>query len=370
MDVLGNMAFWFLFFMFGFVGMMQIVKDFGSRFVARYLHIRVRSAVLTCLFVIVLLAVVRGLRLSGVTTTWTANAVRNGILIYTAARMRDRRLFYWLFGATILIFWPLNGPNGLPFFTFIAILLLLIPVNRYGEWLLETHLRRLGLLVVVGGVYWLFDWWVYGYELWETVLVYIVFVAVVMLAGGYDKLLNYRREAMNTLKYDTAHDALTGAGSRAKFTTDFSRYRRLAAAGKIPGVYLIMVDIDHFKQINDRYGHLAGDAVLMAFTKHLEDFLKVTDYPTTLYRTGGEEFSVLVTGGATCAVIKALMNAYQKNLRKLVVHTDAADIQITVSAGMTPVGVGDDEDAKTIARADAYLYAAKRAGRDTVVTGD
>lgn len=140
-------------------------------------------------------------------------------------------------------------------------------------------------------------------------------------------------------------------------TAEVSRYRR---GGGTPS--LLMLDIDHFKAINDRYGHPAGDAVLRAVARILRDVLRDEDLPG---RYGGEEFGVVLpnTGEAGAA-----MAAERLRTRiEAAVLERRAGIRATVSIGVAELGPQDANCAAWIARADRALYAAKAAGRNRCV---
>ena len=130
-----------------------------------------------------------------------------------------------------------------------------------------------------------------------------------------------------------------------------------------------MLDIDHFKNVNDTYGHAAGDAALRELAQRIETQVRVSDIAA---RFGGEEFVVLLPG---TEIESGTLLA--ERIRKAVSATpidigDGNSITITVSIGVASVAPGQDvDDLKTsgeslLARADVALYSAKSAGRDQV----
>lgn len=153
------------------------------------------------------------------------------------------------------------------------------------------------------------------------------------------------------------HDALTHALSRAVFRHLLDRYLARAAS-KREALSLIMLDVDHFKQINDTYGHEVGDQVLIDIVKAIHVNLTVR---CPLIRWGGEEFFVCCPGMplAEAAALADVLRHALKTVR-------AAEQTVTASFGVaTWHGASDTADA-LCARVDAALYAAKQGGRDRV----
>ncbi|HEY6544631.1 MAG TPA: GGDEF domain-containing protein, partial [Dokdonella sp.] len=125
---------------------------------------------------------------------------------------------------------------------------------------------------------------------------------------------------------------------------------------------VIMLDIDHFKRINDAYGHAAGDRVLQA----LGDRLRELSAPSDLVaRMGGEDFCVAMPG-ARLAQALARAESVLAHCRATTVATDGAQIRFTLSAGVCEAAPTQSLD-DALAQADAAMYAAKRAGRDRTV---
>lgn len=367
MALVGNTFFWSFFYMIGFVASVGLLEDLGGELSQHYLKHRVATPVLIACYVFMLLLFVRMLRIYGSTYTWTANAIRNGTLIFISKRLKDRKVFRWLLVAVFATYYPFWNWDLAATGWFIVTLLLLIPLNDHQDWIKANNLRHGVVLVGISLIYWLFDMYSYGYPLGETLAVTAMFIVVLAMAHGYDYLLAYRKQETSALAYDNQHDALTGVYSLAKFTADFSRYRKLSAAGTMMPVHLVMIDIDHFKHINDTYGHLTGNDVLRSFATDLADYLANLNFPAEAYRTGGEEFSVLIHGGASTAQAQQIVADYMKRLKKLEVQSSGHTIHLTISSGVARVQAKDEDDSATIARADAYLYEAKHAGRDTVV---
>jgi diguanylate cyclase (GGDEF)-like protein len=129
---------------------------------------------------------------------------------------------------------------------------------------------------------------------------------------------------------------------------------------------LIMLDIDHFKRINDRHGHLAGDEVLRAVAKTCNKSVRVYD---TVSRVGGEEF-VLLLPFTDLARAKTIAERIRRVIAKQTVRHDGARIHLTVSMGLVEIGE-DRADATVLFKtADEALYRAKQGGRNRVAAAD
>jgi diguanylate cyclase (GGDEF)-like protein len=133
---------------------------------------------------------------------------------------------------------------------------------------------------------------------------------------------------------------------------------------------LVMLDIDHFKRINDEYGHPAGDAVLVQTVQALAGEFRQSD---VLSRYGGEEFALMLldTGGdaARTVVARACERLAKTPFELSMPDQPAFTVQVTLSAGVATLRPGEGREG-LVGRADRALYAAKRAGRNRVESGD
>ena len=158
---------------------------------------------------------------------------------------------------------------------------------------------------------------------------------------------------------DAGTDPLTGLPNRRALD---ARAVQLAAGAQRSGLpcSLVLIDIDHFKSVNDRFGHLTGDLVIRAVGSVMTDRLRAADL---VARYGGEEFVAVLPGtGLNKAV------AVADDLRRRVAELELEPIEgvgLRISAGVTPMRAGEPFTA-AFARADRALYRAKQAGRDRV----
>ncbi|WP_155287139.1 sensor domain-containing diguanylate cyclase [Lacticaseibacillus zhaodongensis] len=164
-------------------------------------------------------------------------------------------------------------------------------------------------------------------------------------------------------------DTLTNAKSYAVYRQDIESKFDEAQRNHTP-LSLAVIDIDHFKQVNDHYGHLAGDEVLRGVSGTLEDVLQKSPYDLQLYRAGGEEFNVVLPG-LTAQQSKPIMLACWKAIRTRHFKAAAEDVVATISIGVAELQDDDEKFDALYARADDSLYQSKHFGRDAItITGE
>jgi two-component system, cell cycle response regulator len=174
-------------------------------------------------------------------------------------------------------------------------------------------------------------------------------------------------QAREMMRFKATHDTLTGVWNRgAILETTEREVWRSSREGISLGV--LMIDLDHFKSVNDNYGHLAGDAVLREITKRMQNDVRPYD---GIGRYGGEEFLILLPG-CNREVTKATAERIRKIVSASPVETAAGSLKVTMSIGA--VATGDwpkNSPSQILQMADSALYRAKEEGRDrTVVAGD
>jgi diguanylate cyclase (GGDEF)-like protein len=158
-------------------------------------------------------------------------------------------------------------------------------------------------------------------------------------------------------------DDLTGLANRRSFDDRFrqvcmdcDRFGQRAA--------VVLMDIDHFKQVNDTHGHQVGDAVIRAVARALVDGVRSAD---TCARYGGEELA-LVLPGTPSAGATLLAGRICERIGSAPIQVEGLRIPVTVSAGVAEYPSSGKTPAEVIAAADRALYSAKRAGRNRVCT--
>jgi diguanylate cyclase (GGDEF)-like protein len=170
---------------------------------------------------------------------------------------------------------------------------------------------------------------------------------------------------LRRLYESTVTDGLTGAYNRKHFGERLAGEVAYARRHDTP-LSLLMLDIDHFKKVNDTYGHPAGDRVLRSFTDTLRHTLRAED---VLARYGGEEFVIIARGLDT----EHAMHLGER-IRTLVAETpidvEGHTVELTVSIGVASLACeGANAADGLVAVADRRLYAAKAAGRNRCIGG-
>ncbi|WP_333870923.1 GGDEF domain-containing protein [Desulforamulus putei] len=208
--------------------------------------------------------------------------------------------------------------------------------------------------------------------LWLSQLLWLIAVLYIMVSHRREKtillqklktqeekiLCQTARQAGESfrLMISNCTDGLTGVANRKHLDS------RLAEMIKSNSVFsVIMLDIDHFKKVNDTYGHQAGDEVLKHFAKTIAKTVRPGDL---VARYGGEEFSVVCPSDARNAV--KIAERIREAVEATPVQTCAGTIKITASLGVAQRKPDDTADS-VIKRADGFLYQAKQEGRNRVI---
>lgn len=172
------------------------------------------------------------------------------------------------------------------------------------------------------------------------------------------ELVEILEEKMHNLERLTVTDVLTGLGNRRmlhlQMQEEVERIQRYGSSQ----FSLVIFDVDHFKQVNDRFGHLVGDEVLKAIAGEIQSMVRKSD---TAVRWGGEEFAVLLANTPLSAAAR-----FANRLREIIEHLHfPGGMQVTISAGVGEYSNKEDEN-NFFQRVDRALYKAKANGRNLV----
>ena len=176
--------------------------------------------------------------------------------------------------------------------------------------------------------------------------------------------ISSRKEMEQQLLRMAITDLLTGLSNRRAFNERLQlEWERLKRSTEIQAA-LVLCDIDHFKRINDNYGHLAGDKVLKIIATELAKRLRKTDF---IARFGGEEF-VLLIPGTPLEGAQQLLETLRTAIESCPFHFKGERVTITLSAGVSAFAAGERAE-QVFERADQALYRAKRSGRNRIEVG-
>jgi len=211
----------------------------------------------------------------------------------------------------------------------------------------------------------------YGMDAWSPMvfldaatynLVFFGFGTLALPALTLGAVMMANAQVISETAYAADHDYLTGAPSRRAFFAAAER-EHARARRRGSGLGLLLMDVDHFKRINDTHGHDIGDQVLRDLVKHTQEVIRKIDYCA---RLGGEEFAVLLPDAnleTALAVAERVRAALDRSLQ---VAPATIRVAYTVSIGVAMLEE-DEAFSGLMARADKALYAAKAGGRNRVM---
>jgi diguanylate cyclase (GGDEF)-like protein len=197
----------------------------------------------------------------------------------------------------------------------------------------------------------------------DTPMLMARYAVAALAVGVLAYIFSYRAEIQRRqLQRLADHDSLTGAYNRRAMERELRIAIEVCRRHPTP-VGLLLLDLDHFKRINDQYGHEAGDGVLIQLA---ELVTRSTRQGDRFFRYGGEEFVLLLLPGGDLAALQGVGEFLRAKAAEELHHGDQ---RVTVSIGGALLRAGEDS-AQWLARADAAMYLAKQQGRDRVVVDD
>ncbi|KRM77711.1 GGDEF domain-containing protein [Secundilactobacillus collinoides] len=231
------------------------------------------------------------------------------------------------------------------------------PVNAYPA-------VTASIQTAMGCIFWLVTGTVIRLPNTLFIAMLVSYIFSTFISYGYLAILRTRHIRGMQDARNARVDPLTQAHNWLAFREDMERDFKNAET-----LSLITFDIDHFKQINDNYGHLTGNEALIHLVKCVQQTLKEVAGAATLYRTGGEEFTIILPGidGQKAQKIAQRCHDDVSNLR--IEDANNESLLLTISMGSTSRQKQDVTSSQFFQRADQFLYNSKRSGRDQV-TGD
>lgn len=268
------------------------------------------------------------------------------------------------------------------FFLIIGALFLvraLSPIKRLISELPEGTLKRRWRLLSNLTLFFLLFYFVFGYNLWllrESITMLSMLGSLMLLLGGIASYVMGQLalqtandvKDMAILQHESITDALTGLKNRRYFDQRMSEEVALSLRHKLP-LSLMLLDVDHFKKINDTYGHQIGDEVLSSLAKLISGMVRDSDI---VARYGGEEIAIITprTSKEEAALLAERLRDLIEKTTVAMVGTTQEVVQVTVSLGICSLSaVITDKDA-LLEESDQALYLAKKYGRNRVVVSN
>ena len=288
------------------------------------------------------------------------------IAITFCAYFLNVRISYLLLFPIILVYMVFDGSLGYwqswahAITLFIFFVALNVAHTRF-QGTRHAVIPYLAIILPFGGLLWFwmklkfgFSWGTLGEE-WLYLMIFETLLYIYVSMLSHDAALKIQ------LAKFASHDALTQTGNFAAYTEDIERlFRRSSQRGQ--ALSMMMFDIDHFKAINDTYGHSIGDNVLREVAATVQTVLAANDPHVKFYRTGGEEFNLLFPGydvDATKTIVDQIFTA----INHLEVPAGDDVVRLSVSVGVSAITTDDKAPMDFYNRVDRNLYHSKRHGR-------
>lgn len=274
---------------------------------------------------------------------------------------------YFIRCAAVIIVWAMHHVNdiaSIKFFISIGILLfMLIVIRRYHKTINSKFIANFITFLVIALDFWLtlpsesagirMNWLVSA----EAVG---MFLLMTLFTWRQYHITIRNNQISHIAKFDT----MTDTKNFTAYQSDIFNGVGIARTNQQP-LTLAVFDIDRFKQINDKYGHLAGNIVLTGIANTIQTILHQYSDDYQLYRTGGEEFAMIFPNSTAKEITPVLIHCWREvRNRKFDYNTD--EIGVTISMGMSSLHADDESVDDLYKRADDSLYDSKRHGRDTI----
>ena len=235
-------------------------------------------------------------------------------------------------------------------------------IYKYDVFKIRSRVRFFVIICVYS-----MSWWsilslnqtISGYDLLAQMLASIVNISIIL------SLDLFFRKQLESLTHEINADFVMQIGNRKAFEFTFQqlfdKYEK-----RHHDWYLVMIDIDDFKKINDQFGHIVGDTALRRLSKAINRQLYDSQLDASFFRVGGEEFAILLTN-IDEPHLPQVINQLREAIDQIDVKVnDAQLVKITVSMGIAKYQYHDDIAAMLYERADSYLYVAKKDGKNSL----
>lgn len=354
-----------------YTGMWQ--KAF-ERHLSRRVRMNNRIAMVLLIFCIGLLA-----HMAGHFSNGGQMMYHNVCLIISIFPLFDGRinLFEYLircFG--MLGFWGMHHveylSSSVTILSLIALIIMLIILRRYQRVMRRNSWLNFSFIIIMGCLFWftiprlnhqtmLSDITITNLVLIRAMAMFVTMTFFISRLWSRQQQTQRHNKAVENLAH---YDPLTHAKSYSSYEHEIDRLFDHVQQHSL-SLTLVTLDIDYFKQVNDRYGHLAGNAVLAGVADLIDKILQKYHCEQNFYRAGGEEFNIIFVNHPLDEVLTIVTECWQA-LRTTRFKYNKVRIPITTSIGITSLHKDDSTIENAYKRADASLYISKRNGRDTI----
>ncbi|WP_056947231.1 GGDEF domain-containing protein [Secundilactobacillus odoratitofui] len=292
---------------------------------------------------------------------WFAINLQLLVLIYSCLHLKTLMSYIVL---TLVSFICFVTTGNLGILLFMEVFLMILAVIALPEFIQlsakYTLLFHLAMTVLIGTIFWFTLQLLSITTVHVTITMIATFIVASVFAQLYNRFASSDSQPNETLAYAAYHDALTSVKNWSAFRDEFNRS---FTANASTGLVIATLDIDHFKAINDQYGHLVGNQVLVVFANTMIEALRPYHFDNYFYRTGGEEFSIIFPR-TDLATANMICDVCQAQIRQLKIPLQGNIISLTASIGLTEKQAHDRDATATFQRADHYLYLSKQHGRN------
>lgn len=358
-----------VFFMLGFTVAFQQLFQVSQRHLIRHhqlQHSQLELMAATFVCLVMLLLRLLSSNLTG-DVYWTLINLHLLLINYGVVMLESRLSFAMFTVVNAIVLYSTGAMNRSPLFWFVFVVIMGVFYVQHLRIRQFDHHPMLYAIYpsLVGPVIWLFLMAMAGslYQLqWLQIgMVAGSYVVAMLVAVRYTLYVHRTRKIDSKFARQAKYDGLTGYKNWNAFRNEFADYFRQASEQQ--PLAIATLDIDKFKSINDQYGHLAGNQVLMTFTNLLVHAQREAGLTCENYRTGGEEFTILFPN-TDIETARRVCDEWQEQVRQMTVSYGHHQIKLTVSVGLTQVRREDRTVTTTYQRADENLYQSKQLGRD------
>ncbi|WP_412989365.1 GGDEF domain-containing protein [Pediococcus siamensis] len=356
-----------VFFIVGFIDIYMAVWNAAFR----NLHTKQENKILyRVLLILMSVGISSILHFAGYNSVTNAMMYHNVGLFILVFTLFDEEINIWEYlircGALSVV-WTVHHINDittLRFLISIVVLVAMMVIIRRYQKRITRHLVANAIVFAVLAL----DFWLTLPHWMDGIMVNGVIDEEAILMFFLMSIFTWRQHRVmvknDQISHSANYDTMTNTKNYAAYQEDIFTAVGVARTNQQP-LALAVFDIDRFKQINDKYGHLAGNIVLTGISDLVKQTLRQYSNDYQLYRTGGEEFVIIFPNSTTEEIIPVLIHCW-RTVREHRFDYNTDVIKVTISIGMTGLKSDDDSIDTIYKRADDSLYDSKRHGRDTI----